>query len=243
MFHAVRAGSMLAGRPGVVATALVARRRAQPAVTKTGAFPLTVDSIMRGPDLVGYPPDGLRWSADSTKLYFEWRRPGQDEATTYVVGRDGGAPVELTDEQKKTAPPVERPLGQGPQARRLRRSRRRRAARPAASAARSREPPAPRAIPDGRATIRRSPSCSDGNLFIVPLTLEPAAIVQQLTDVAPKKAEPRLTDSQKFIRDEEDEADRGGAGAEGQEEEDGRRGGAKTSCPPSSCRTVSPRSI
>jgi len=53
-------------------------------------FLLTVDSIMRGPDLVGYPPDGLRWSADSQKLYFEWRKPGEEEASTYVVGRDGG---------------------------------------------------------------------------------------------------------------------------------------------------------
>ena len=61
---------------------------------------------MRGPDLVGYPPEGLRWSADSAKLYFEWRKPGQDEASTYVVGREGGAPVELTEDQKKAAPPV-----------------------------------------------------------------------------------------------------------------------------------------
>ena len=29
-------------------------------------------------------------------------------------------------------------------------------------------------------------------------------MVQQLTDVAPKKADPKLTDSQKFIRDEEE---------------------------------------
>ena len=42
-----------------------------------GRFELTVDSIMRGPDLVGYPPSGLRWSADSQKLYFDWRKPGE----------------------------------------------------------------------------------------------------------------------------------------------------------------------
>ena len=57
-----------------------ARRPAR--VTQAGTFALTVDSIMRGPDLVGYPPDGLRWSADSQKLYFEWRKPGEDEAST-----------------------------------------------------------------------------------------------------------------------------------------------------------------
>src|SRR6516165_4706164 len=70
-----------------------------------GTFPLTVDRIMRGPDLVGYPPDGLRWSADSRKLYFEWRKPGEEEASTYVVSRDGGTPSRLDDAQKKTAPP------------------------------------------------------------------------------------------------------------------------------------------
>src|SRR5436305_6077830 len=30
-------------------------------------FELTVDSIMRGPKLVGYPQTGLRWSGDSTR--------------------------------------------------------------------------------------------------------------------------------------------------------------------------------
>ena len=35
---------------------------------------------MRGPKLVGYPQTGLRWSGDSARLYFEWRRPGDDEA-------------------------------------------------------------------------------------------------------------------------------------------------------------------
>ena len=37
---------------------------------------------MRGPALVGYPPTGLRWSGDSSELYFEWRQPGEDEAST-----------------------------------------------------------------------------------------------------------------------------------------------------------------
>ena len=38
---------------------------------------LTVDSIMRGPDLVGAPPSNLRWSVDSERLYFTWRKPGE----------------------------------------------------------------------------------------------------------------------------------------------------------------------
>ena len=70
-----------------------ARRRRPPAkaAKAAGGFELTVDSIMRGPKLVGYPPTGLRWSGDSSRLYFEWRRPGDDEASTWVVARDGGA--------------------------------------------------------------------------------------------------------------------------------------------------------
>lgn len=45
-------------------------------------FEPTVDSIMRGSDLAGWPPDGVRWSADSSKVYFDWRKPGEDEAST-----------------------------------------------------------------------------------------------------------------------------------------------------------------
>ena len=41
---------------------------AQAPATKTDKVQLTVDSIMRGPDLVGYAPDALRWSPDSQKL-------------------------------------------------------------------------------------------------------------------------------------------------------------------------------
>src|SRR5438128_7923717 len=69
-------------------------------------FELSVDSIMRGPRLVGYPPTGLRWSGDSSRLYFEWRRPGEDEASTWVVDRDGGQPRKLNGSslKKKVAP-------------------------------------------------------------------------------------------------------------------------------------------
>src|SRR6266480_1721022 len=68
-----------------------------------GPFSLTVDSIMRGPKLVGYPQTGLRWSGDSSRLYFEWRRPGDDEAATYVVSKDDGdvAPRKLSDAERK----------------------------------------------------------------------------------------------------------------------------------------------
>src|SRR5205823_6271912 len=49
----------------VAAPRLLAHRpagRVDASETKSDKFALTVDSIMRGPDLVGYPPDNLRWS-------------------------------------------------------------------------------------------------------------------------------------------------------------------------------------
>ena len=67
-------------------------------------FELTVDSIMRGPKLVGYPQTGLRWAGDSSRLYFEWRRPGDEEAATYVVAKAGGEPRKLSDEERRNAP-------------------------------------------------------------------------------------------------------------------------------------------
>src|SRR5438093_4817301 len=79
---------------------------AQPTGTHAKPFDLTVDSVMRGPKLVGYPPTGLRWSGDSARLYFEWRRPGDEEPSTWVVAREGGDPRKLSDAERRTAPPV-----------------------------------------------------------------------------------------------------------------------------------------
>ena len=90
----------------LAAPALQAQNRGQAPPAAAEKFPLTVDSIMRGPDLVGYAPDNLRWSADSQRLYFDWRKPGEEEASTYWVARDGGMATKLTDEQKKITPPA-----------------------------------------------------------------------------------------------------------------------------------------
>ena len=78
----------------------------EPLAPPNGRFELTVDSIMRGPDLVGYPPTGLRWAADSQTFYFDWRKPGEEKASTYAVGRAGGAPRKLSEEEAKTIPPA-----------------------------------------------------------------------------------------------------------------------------------------
>jgi dipeptidyl aminopeptidase/acylaminoacyl peptidase len=79
-------------------------------------FELSVDSIMRGPALVGYAPSALRWSGDSERLYFEWRPRGEDEPATWEIARAclaGGTasgrrcePRRLTDEERRLAPPA-----------------------------------------------------------------------------------------------------------------------------------------
>ena len=78
-------------------------RRCRPEQNGAKSFPLTVDSIMRGPELVGNPPNNLRWSGDSKELYFEWLMPKDDQPSTWVVGRDGGAPRRLSDSRAADA--------------------------------------------------------------------------------------------------------------------------------------------
>ena len=82
---------------------------AAPAPAAASRFTLSVDSIMRGPDLVGYPPSGLRWSGDGARLYFEWQTRGEDETATWVVSADGSGLRRLTDDERRQAPPVAGP--------------------------------------------------------------------------------------------------------------------------------------
>src|SRR4030095_14718380 len=169
---------------------------ARKATAPAASFDLTVDSIMRGPDLVGWPPTGLRWSADSQKLFFEWRKPGEKESSTYVVGRDGGEPRKLTGDEVKAAPPA---TGRWDEAHRRvlfvddgdvvlvdgTTGTRRQITRTTGNESNARW-----ARHDTQITYVR-----DGNLFIVPVDGGGPALVTQLTDVGPKKADPKLTDS------------------------------------------------
>ena len=186
------------------ATAHLAGSPAPPAAAaaaKSGGFELTVDSIMRGPKLVGYPPTGLRWSGDSARLYFEWRRPQDDDTSTWVVGREGGQPRKLTDEQRRGAPPVN---GRWDRAHRrvlfvdrgdivlldTVAGTRRQVTRTTGNEANPRWARHETAI-----TFVR-----ENNLFVVPLD---SGEIAQLTDVQPRKRDPRDTDSQKFVKSEE----------------------------------------
>ena len=72
-------------------------------------FELTVDSIMRGPDLVGYTPTGVYWSQDSQRVYFRWKRAGEPrlkETDLYVVNADGTNLRKLSEEEARKVPPA-----------------------------------------------------------------------------------------------------------------------------------------
>ena len=75
----------------------------------SGKFELTIDSIMRGFELVGYEPRAVHWSPDSQRVYFQWKQanePREKDFDTYVVNRDGSGLKKLTEEEAKNAPPV-----------------------------------------------------------------------------------------------------------------------------------------
>jgi dipeptidyl aminopeptidase/acylaminoacyl peptidase len=92
---------------------LVALLLPSPAVAQPSQSPkkfeLTIDSIMRGPDLVGYEPNRVYWSQDSQRVYFRWKRAGEPrlkEPDLYTLNRDGSGLRKLTEDEAKQAPPL-----------------------------------------------------------------------------------------------------------------------------------------
>src|SRR5580658_3743200 len=72
-----------------------------------GKFSLTIDNIMRGPQLFGYEPAEVRWSGDGERIYFQWKQasdPRIKAPDTYVVGRDGSGLRKLSDAEAETNP-------------------------------------------------------------------------------------------------------------------------------------------
>ena len=202
-FAVALALALLAG-PASISMPAQSTTAKPPARLGASTFGLTVDGIMRGPDLVGWPPSALRWSADSRTLYFEWRKPGEDEASTYAVGRDGGEPRKLSEEEARDTPPAS---GRWDRARAralfidrgdiviydARAGRRIHVTKTAGAES------GPRwARDDTHVTFVR-----DGNLFLVPVKADGAPLLTQLTDVSARRPEPRQTESQKFLSEEE----------------------------------------
>ncbi len=164
---------------------------------------MTIDSIMRGPDLVGYPPSGLRWSGDSSNLYFEWRKPGEEESSTYVVSKDGGEPKKLSEAEARVTPPSN---GRWDKARKrmLFNDRGDIVIYDAATGARRQitKTSGGEGSPRWARNDTHVTYVSGGNLFIMPVDGS-GTLVTQLTDVTQRRTDPRLTESQQFIKSEE----------------------------------------
>ena len=188
---------------GVMAQAQSPNTQA-PSPKPQAPFDLTVDSIMRGPELVGNPPNNLRWSGDSKELYFEWLMPKEDQPATWVASRDGGALRRLSETERRNAP---LPNGQWDAARRrvlgvdrgdivvIDTVARKRIDVTRTTGAES----SPRwARGETHVTFVR-----DNNLFIVPIENVGGGSLVQLTDVSARRTGPRTTDSQKFLKAEE----------------------------------------
>ncbi len=81
----------------------------QAAPSKAPKLQLSIDTIMRGPGLVGYEPQSVRWSLDGSKLYFQWKRHTDAidaPLDTYQVSRDGSGLKKLSDAEAKQSPPL-----------------------------------------------------------------------------------------------------------------------------------------
>jgi dipeptidyl aminopeptidase/acylaminoacyl peptidase len=84
-------------RPGTAQTLT----QAEPETAVRFAFPLTIQSIMRGPEVVGVSPSAIRWTDDSRWIYFRWLPGGgawHDEPDLYRVPAGGGEPEKVEEE-------------------------------------------------------------------------------------------------------------------------------------------------
>ncbi len=169
------------------------------------SFPLTVDSIMRGPDLVGSGISATRWSGDGKMLYFNWRRPGERESSTWTIPREGGEPRRLSREEARLAPPAGGELSRDRKKSLfveegnivlmdLITNERTRLVSGASGVT------SPRFTKDEKAVT----FVRENNLFR--LSLETAEL-SQLTDIrtTPPRQEPRLTESQQWVEDQQKE--------------------------------------
>jgi len=79
------------------------------APNKDSKVALTIDNLMRGPALVGTEPEEVRWSGDSSRIYFRWKKasdPVSAPPETYEVNRDGSGLRKLSKDEAHDAPPA-----------------------------------------------------------------------------------------------------------------------------------------
>lgn len=69
-------------------------------------FKLTIDHIMKGPELVGTSPSDVLWSIDSQKLYFRWKKPGEEKTEFYFLSITDQIPVKTNIDEILKNPPL-----------------------------------------------------------------------------------------------------------------------------------------
>ena len=167
-------------------------------------FELSVASIMRGPRLVGYAPDSLRWAGDSREFWFEWRKPGDTEPSTWRANAATGDAVRLSDADRRMAPPANAEWDAA----------HRRAVFSQNgdvvlidTISRTRRVITRMAGNETRPRFAKSEThisfVRDNALFLVPVSGEGEGGIVQLYEAGPKKKDPGYTDAQKIMREEE----------------------------------------
>ena len=159
---------------------------------------------MRGPKLVGYAPDSIRWAGDSKEFWFEWRKPGDTENSTWVTTAGTGEARKLTDAERKSAPPANADWDEA----------HRRAVFSQAgdivlvdTVAKTRRVITRMTGSETRARFAKKETHAsfvrENALFLVPIGGEGDGGIIQLYEAGPKKKDPVLTDAQKVMREEE----------------------------------------
>ena len=107
LLAALCAGTTLPSPPALSAQVTAAEIEAS-------SFDFTIANMMRGPEVYGRQPEGIRWSPDSRYIYFRWNPPGTDwreQPANYRVRAVRGAqPESLTTAQMDSVGPL---LAQG----------------------------------------------------------------------------------------------------------------------------------
>src|SRR5688572_31492945 len=79
-------------------------------ISAPSQFEFSIQNIMRGPEVVGRPPQDVRWTPDGRWIYFRWLEPGtswREDLKPFRVRADAGArPERLTPAQMDSAAPL-----------------------------------------------------------------------------------------------------------------------------------------
>lgn len=174
------------------------------AAARPAPFDYSVASIMRGPRLVGYAPDSVRWAGDAKEFWFEWRQAGDTETSTWVANAATGETRKLTDAERKGVP------NQGAE---WDKARRRAVFSQSGdvvlvdTVAKTRRVITRTGGNEGRPRFAKNEThisfLRDGALFLIPISGDGEGALVQVYEAGPKKKDPTLTDSQKTVRDEE----------------------------------------